>query len=135
MVRHLSGAYCIAVAAALAANLAVSPLYGGTVLFDQVWAVFDWLMAAGLAVAMVSAVADKVRLGRAGDDEMPYTKRRLDVNVFFHATLLLTLLFLWNWSSKWMSQDSAMMWTVIDAAAVAVLGSTGFRLWNGRGRG
>ena len=60
---------------------------------------------------------------------------RLDVNVLFHATLLLTLLFLWNWSSKWMSRDSAMMWTVIDAAAVAVLGSTGFRLWNGRCRG
>ena len=134
MVRRISGAYCIAVAAALAVNLAVSPLYGGTALFDQVWAVFDWLMAAGLAVAVVSGVADKVRLGRAGDDEMPYTRRHLDVNVLFHATFVLTLLFLWNWSSKWVSQDSAMMWTVIDAAAVVVLGSTGFRLWNGRGR-
>ena len=133
MVRHVSGAYCIAVAAALAVNLAVSPLYYGTAPFDPVWTVFDWLMAAGLAIAMVSGTADKVRLGRAGDDEVPYTRRHLDVNMLFHATLVLTLLFLWNWSSKWVSQDSAMMWTVIDAAAVAVLGSTGFRLWNGRG--
>ena len=134
MVRHIAAAYCIAVAVALAVNLVVSPLYGGTALFDQVWTVLDWLMAAGLAVAMVSGLADKIRLGRADDEAVPL-RRHLDANVLFHATLILTILFLWNWTSKWVSQDSTMMWIVIDAVAVAVLGSTGFRLRNERGRG
>ncbi len=106
------------------------------------WSVLNWLMAAGVIIAVGGAINCKRQLevdGGEGD-----VRRLLDVNVPFYAATALLIAFAFQWSSELNDHVQATalmageeisigsMWAYIDTAYIIVTGMIGVRMWNAR---
>ena len=106
------------------------------------WSVINWLMAAGVIIALGGAVYCK--RGLEADGGGSDVRRLLDVNVPFYAALALLIAFAFQWSSELNDhvqliavvngEDTVIgsMWAYIDTAYIIVTGMVGVRMWNGR---
>ena len=136
--KKLAGAYLIVVAVAVAVFFIINTVLAGSFDFDvlPVWYVLDVLMLIGLIVALYYNFAAKREATRPGDDEA-VTRRYLEVNVLFYATVVVTILFLHNWLALLtLGSDSLegnhqawVIWAVVDTLLPITLGITGCHLW------
>lgn len=126
-VRRALGAYCVAAAAAVAANFVATPLYDDGSTGFPVWSVLNWFMAAGVLVALWEGAGRKRRAGRDGGEDglKPY----LESNVAFYASALLALWYFMNWFGDLTGREDPQLWAVIDPLFVLAVGACGLRLW------
>ena len=97
------------------------------------WDVMNWIMAAGIIVALAGTFYCK--RGFDADGEAASSVRRfLDVNVPFFAALGLFIAFGFMWSLEINDQEAAhgpaSLWPYVNTAFVIVAGMTGVRMWN-----
>ena len=141
--KKLAGAYLIVVAVVVAVFFVINTVLAESFDFDVVttWYVLDVLMLIGLIVALIYNFAAKREAMRPGDDEA-VTRRYLEVNVLFYATVVVTILFLHNWISLLaLGSDTALgkegdlnhqawvIWAFVDTLLPITLGITGCHLW------
>ena len=121
--------YLVLVAVTVAVHFIITPLYhpGGDAPFE-LWAIHNWFMAVGIALALVVSYSEKRRLDGDGSADL---KRYLEANAVFYLTAIVFMLFFWNWFSALSTnnQPSGDFWTVIDTLAPIVVGVTGCRMW------
>ena len=113
------------------------------------WSAINWLMAAGVIIALGGAIYCKRGLeADAGSD----VRRFLDVNVPFYAALALLIAFAFQWSSELNDHVQILavltvndvatgndvpissMWAYIDTAYIILTGMMGVRIWNAAGK-
>ena len=109
------------------------------------WAVLNWLMAAGVIIALGGAISCKRALEADGDAEQD-VRRFLDVNVPFYAAVALLIAFGFQWSSELNDhvqilatvngEDTPLgsMWAYIDTLYIVVTGMIGVRMWKAAGK-
>ena len=132
MVKRLAGLYLAIVGAAVAVHFVIDPLIyewaegDGT---PVVWLILDWLMAVGLAIALLVTFEAK-RAADAGSDLREY----LVANVQLYVAAALALLLAWNavqidWAAGDQTPDS-QVWVFIDVVLPLLFVTLGLRLWN-----
>ena len=132
MVRRLAGLYLAIVGAAVAVHFVIDPLIyewaegDGT---PVLWIILDWLMAIGLAIAVLVTFEAKRGLD-GGSDVREY----ISANAKFYVAAALTLLFLWNavqigWAAGDQTPDG-QVWVFIDVVVPLLFVPLGIRLWN-----
>ena len=105
-----------------------------------VWVILNWFMASTIIVALDRNIRGKLALWGT-DPDVPLTGRRVQVNLLFYATIVLTLWFFWNWFYGFFPQNEPdvvglihlEMWTLINPLFVLTIGVTGFNLWQEAG--
>ena len=122
-------AYLVLVAVAVAVNFIATPWYhpGGDEPF-RVWEILNWFMAVGMVLTLAASYAEKRRVDGNGSADL---KRYLEANAVFHGTVVVFLLFFWNWFSFLSpnNEPDGQFWTVIDTLMPIVMGVTGCRMW------
>ena len=124
-----TAAYLVLVAAAVAVNFIVTPWYhpGGDASYP-VWEIINYFMAVGMIIALAFSYWDKRRADGDGSADI---KRWLGANTVFFATVVVFLLFFWNWFSLRSPNAEAdgQFWVVIDTLMPVVMGVAGCRMW------
>lgn len=131
--RRLMSAYLLLVAVAVAVQFMVFPLYaydsGGETMDSalNVWHVIDVLMAAGLALMVLTTWREKRRYeGDSSADLRPWLRS----NVMFYGTVLLALAFVPNWFEfAWGWNSKPIVWHVIDTVLPVMFAVEARRLW------
>ena len=122
-------AYLVLVSVAVAVLFIVTPLYhpGGDADFPE-WEMLNWFMAVGIVLTLGAGYVEKRRVD--GDDSSDL-KSYLAVNATFYGTVVVLLLFFWNWFSLLSpnNQPDGQFWTVIDTLMPIVMGVTACRTW------
>lgn len=92
-----------------------------------IWTALDWLMAVAIAVSLVALFAAKRRFSV---DDAPL-REYLSVNVLFYATVIVGMLFYWNWGNALRDSPDAdwLIWNFLDVAIPLVLVGAGARMW------
>ena len=68
---------------------------------------------------------------RIDKDESADVKRFIEANTVFHVTIVVFLLFFFNWFSNLSpnNEPDGQVWTIVDTVMPIVLGVTGIRMW------
>ena len=122
-------AYLVLVGVVVAVNFVLTPVYhpGGDEPFT-VWETLNWFMAAAMVLTLVSSYTYKRRIDK---DESADVKRFIEANTVFHVTIVVFLLFFFNWFSNLSpnNEPDGQVWTIVDTVMPIVLGVTGIRMW------
>ena len=91
---------------------------------DDIWTVFNWIMA--VAVILLALVAYAARRALPADADL---REWLTANVRFYASLALLLMFFNAWfAERWGVTVVPFEWIVVDVAFTILAVSTGLRL-------
>ncbi len=121
-------------AAAVGLHFMLTPFYDHAVDIGQIWDILNWVMAAGVVIALVVNYLRKRQLDSRGGDGA-VTREYLETNVVVYALVALTLWFFWNWFDSLTSADDVQssvnlsMWAFVDPLFVVIAGVTGCHLW------
>ena len=134
--KKIAAIYLILVAAVAGVHWIIVPLYDNSSGDYPVWVFLNWFMASTIIVALDRNIRGKLAL-RGSDPDAPLTGRRVQVNLLFYATIVLTLWYFWNWFYGFFPQNEPPvvglvhleMWTLINPLFVLTIGVTGFSLW------
>jgi len=134
--KRIAAIYLILVAAVAGAHWIIVPLYDNSSGDYPVWVFLNWFMASTIIVALDRNIRGKLAL-RGSDPDAPLTGRRVQVNLLFYATIVLTLWYFWNWFYGFFPQNEPPvvglvhleMWTLINPLFVLTIGVTGVSLW------
>ena len=122
-------AYLVLMGAVIAVNFVLTPVYhpGGDEPFT-VWETINWFMAAAIVLTLVFSYTYKRRIDK---DESADVKRFIEANTVFHVTIVVFLLFFYNWFSNLSpnNEPDGQVWTIVDTVMPIVLGVTGIRMW------
>ena len=114
-------------------NFVLTPVYhpGGDEPFT-VWETLNWFMAAAMVLTLAFSYAYKRRIDK---DESADVKRFIEANTVFHVTIVVFLLFFFNWFSNLSpnNEPDGQVWTIVDTVMPIVLGVTGIRMWRSAG--
>ena len=140
ILKRIAAIYLITVAALAGLHWIITPLYDNSSGAYPVWVILNWFMASTIIVALDRNIRSKAAL-RGSDPDAPLTGRRVQVNLLFYATIVLTLWFFWNWFYGFFPQNEPdvvglvhlEMWTLINPLFVLTMGVTGFSLWQEAG--
>ena len=132
MIMRVAGAYLALVGAGVAIHFLLDPLIYDASWEESIppaWIALDWLMAAGLAIALPVTFRAK-RAADAGSELREY----LTANVRFYVACALALLFTWNavqidWAAGDQTPDS-QVWVFIDVVLPMLFVALGIGLWN-----
>ena len=138
--KKIAAVYLILVAAVAGVHWIIVPLYDNSSGDYPVWVFLNWFMASTVLVALDRNIRGKLAL-RGSDPDAPLTGRRVQVNLLFYATIVLTLWYFWNWFYGFFPQNEPPvvglvhleMWTLINPLFVLTIGVTGFSLWQESG--
>ena len=120
---------------AVAMQFVLGPIYGGIGQAElAVWYYLDMLMAVSIAITVAVQLQRKRAADRIRGDTL--NRERLEANVMFYLSLLVTLWFFRNWfdflSSNPIGDQSTatlVIWYILDPLLVILVGLTGIRLW------
>ena len=140
ILKRIAAIYLIAVSALAGLHWIITPLYDNSSGDYPAWVILNWFMASTIIVALDKNIRSKAML-RGSDPDAPLTGRRVQVNLLFYATIVLTLWFFWNWFYSFFPQNEPdvvglvhlEMWTLINPLFVLTMGVTGFSLWQEAG--
>ena len=133
LVRKLLAAFLIGVALLVAVHFVFSSFYRETLDTIDVWSVLDWPIALALVVVLVVNIQRKRTLDRSAEENV--TREYVEVNTATYATALVALWFFSNWfnflslGTEGESAANLVVWAIVDALIVLVLGATGGYLW------
>ena len=136
ILKRVAAIYLIVVAAAVGAHWIIVPLYDNSSGEYPVWVFLNWFMASTIIIALDRNIRGKLAL-RGGDPDAPLSGRRVQANLLFYATIVLTMWYFWNWFYSFFPQNEPEvvglvhleMWTLISPLFVLTIGTTGFGLW------
>ncbi len=137
ILKRLLAVFLALMALVVGVHWIASPLYDNSSGDYPVWVILNWPMALGVVIALVVNFTRKRDLASSGSDA-PVTRKYLEANIAFYASLLLALWFYWNWfyslfpdnEPAAVGQIHLMMWAFINPVlSVPVMGATGFHLW------
>ena len=122
---------------AVSLQFVLGPLYSDIGQAElAVWYYLDMLMAFSIAVTVLVQLQRKRAADRIRGDGL--SRERLEANVMFYLSLLVTLWFFRNWfdflSSNPIGDQSTatvVVWLILDPLLVILVGLTGIRLWRG----
>ena len=140
ILKRVAAIYLIVVAAVVGAHWIIVPLYDNSSGEYPVWAFLNWFMVSTVIIALDRNIRAKLAL-RGVDPDAPLTGRRVQVNLLFYATIVLTLWYFWNWFYGFFPHNEPEvvglvhleMWTLISPLFVLTIGVTGFSLWQESG--
>ena len=140
ILKRIAAIYLIAVSALAGLHWIITPLYDNSSGDYPVWVILNWFMASTIIVALDRNIRSKLAL-RGSDPDAPLTGRRVQANLLFYATIVLTLWFFWNWFYGFFPQNEPdvvglvhlEMWTLINPLFVLTIGVTGLSLWRETG--
>ena len=136
VLKKPAAVYLIGVAIAVAVFFVINTFLIDSIEVLDVWYVLDVLMFIGLVIALPYNYARK-RSECDGDPAGGVTRRYLDVNAAYYATVGVTILFLHNWFSL-LAQGSEsldnnasawVIWAFVDTMLPIVFAVTGRSLW------
>ena len=116
-------------AIAVLLHFVLSAFYEDSVNVDSVWYVLNWIMAAGIILALADTYIEK----RALRGTEPASQ--LWVSVALYSAVVLAILFAWNWfddltvGEGGQSQLRLAYWTVIDVLFIVLIGTRSICLW------
>ena len=136
VIKRVGAIYLIVIAALVGAHWIITPLYDNSSGEYPVWVLLNQFMVVAVIVALGVNVCNKIVSAREGADA-PLTGRRVQVNMLFYASIVLTLWFFWNWFFGFFPQNEPVavglihleMWTLINPLFVLTTGTTGFSMW------
>lgn len=127
VVMRLLSVYLILTGIAVAVHFVAVPWYhpGGSEPYP-IWEALDWLMAIAILIALAGLFVAKRRF--AGQDAP--LREYFSVNILFYATLIIGLLFYWNWSNVLRGDPDVdwLIWNFLDVAIPLVLVGAGARM-------
>ena len=140
ILKRVAAIYLIVVAAVVGAHWIIVPLYDNSSGEYPVWVFLNWFMASTVIIALDRNIRGKLAL-RGGDPDAPLTGRRVQANLLFYATIVLTMWYFWNWFFSFFPHNEPEvvglvhleMWTLISPLFVLTIGVTGFSLWQESG--
>ena len=92
-----------------------------------VWLVFDWFMAAGLFLMLITTLAAK---RAANTDHDAVTREWLVANLMFYGTVILALAFVPNWFAvAWGHGTNWTVWHIIDTVLPVMFTVQACRIW------
>ena len=134
IVYKIIAAYLVVLAVLIGIHFIFAPLYQDTLDSVDGWRVLDWFIAVGVLVLWVFHYLRK-REHDAADPDGQATRRYLEVNFALYGSLLIGILFFWNWID-FLVQDpdvqsnvNLMFWPYIDSALAVLLGVSGCQMW------
>lgn len=133
VLRKLLAVFLIGVALLVAVHFIFNSFYRETLDAVVVWSVLDWPIALAIVVAVIVNFRRKRTLDR--ESEQSFTREYVEVNAATYATALVALWFYSNWfnflslGSEGESAANLVVWAIVDALIVLVLGATGSHLW------
>ena len=135
--RRLLGVFLVVIAIVVAINLMATPLYHDGSEDYPIWKIVNWFMAAGVVAVLIVNAMRKRAMGVGGTNE-PRVSEYLRVNLTYYTTIILTILFFWEWfwtlnpdSETGEAVTSHMVYfPIVDALFVVVCLATGRYLWN-----
>lgn len=110
-------------AIAVLLHFVLSAFYEDSVNVDSVWYVLNWMMAAGIILALADTYIEKRAL--RGTE----TASQVWVNVALYSAVVLAILFAWNWfddltvGEEGQSQVRLAYWAVIDVLFIVLIGT------------
>ena len=131
LLKRSLGAYLVLVAAAVAANFVLTPIYQGGGTEYPVWQFLNWFMAAAVLIAVVHSWTYKCQCCTdCGDDRCCHS----GTSVLFYSSIVVGLLYFHNWflelfNSMDITAEQLLLWNIIDASLPVILGACGVRLW------
>ena len=135
LVYRLLAVILAIVATGVALHFVFETFYEDVVDTSQVWRIMNWFMAVTVLAAMAVNCCLKTRLDSGEAGSSPVSPEYLAVNLGLYASIILALLFFWNWfdnltiGSGEQSDLHFYIWVLIDAVFPVVLGTTACRLW------
>ena len=120
---------------AVSLQFVLGPIYGHIGQAElAVWYYLDMLMAVSILITVAVQLQRKRAADRVRGDTL--NRERLEANVMFYLSLLVSLWFFRNWfdflSSNPIGDQStatAVIWLILDPLLVILVGLTGIRLW------
>ena len=139
--KRLFSVFLVGLALAVAANWIATPLYHDGSADYPVWEILNWLMLVAVTIALIKNFCYKCSFDRQGSDGT-ITRRYLEVNLAFYASIVLALWYYWNFFASLLpDNESAVvgiihleMWAWVNPLFVLVSGVTGVRLWRDASR-
>lgn len=134
LLKRSAAIYLFAAAAAVVAQMIISPFYRNVVDVGDIWHVMNWFMAASIIITLVVRTHDRIQLEK--DEDNSVSRRYLETYAGLIVSVFLALWFFWNWGSESItsggeaSQINLIFWSWINPLFVIVTGLTGCRLWN-----
>ncbi len=129
--KQLTSAYLLVIGVAVAVQFLIFPFYEDHDSDLTVWRILDWLMAAGLLLALLGTFLRKRAFDGAGGDAG--WREYVEVNGLFYAVLALSLAFFpgWFWVEWGTNPERAswVIWHLIDTALPILFVVTGLRFW------
>ena len=138
IVRRLLGVFLVVIALVVAVNLMATPLYHDGSDDYPIWKIVNWFMAVGVVVALIVNAMRKRAMGARGANE-PSVREYLRVNLTYYTTVVLTILFFWEWfwtlnpdseTSDGAVTSHMVYFPIMDALFVVVCLATGRYLWD-----
>ena len=116
LAKRFLGVYLIAVAVAVFVNWIATPLYHDGSSNYTVWEILNWFMAVAVVLALAVNLCRKIGLSQ-GEPDGPLTRRQVDANLSFYASVVLTGWFLWNWFHSFLPENEPVLVGEIHLAA------------------
>ena len=135
MVYRLIAVILGVVATGVALHFVFETFYDEVIDTGQVWDVINWFMAVALLAALAVNYCLKRGLDAGGAGRSTVCRDYLAVNLGLYASIILALLFFWNWfdnltiGPEEQSTLRLYIWTLVDPVFAVVIGTTACRLW------
>ena len=132
-IRKLFAIFLVGIALIVAVHFVFNSFYREALDSIDVWGILDWPIAVAIVVALVVHMQRKLALDR--EPAQAVNRKYVEVNVATYATFFLALWFFSNWfnflnfGTEGESAANLVVWTIVDALVVLVLGATGLSLW------
>ena len=135
LLKRLLAGFLIAAALTAFVNWIATPLYHDGGNDYPVWAAFNWVMAVAVALTLAVNLARKVRLG-ADRPDGPVTRKHLEANLSFYASVVLAAWYYWNWFHSLFPENEPDLvgeihlaaWVLINPLFTVLCGATGLYL-------
>ena len=134
--RKLISIFFVLMAAAVAMNLILTPVYHDGSPDYPVWEVLNWFMAVTVFIILVASCLQRLAVGKDAN-----TFDRLRVSLTFYGAIALTMLFFWEW--LWtLNSDSEtgdavtshiIYFPMVDALLSVLALTIGRHLWSDEG--
>ncbi len=135
---QVAGAYLVLMATAAGVNWVATGLFDNSSGIYPVWRFLNWFLLVAVATMMTANLHRMIEFHGEGSGAVgTITRRYLEVNLAFFASVLFTLWFYWNAFYTLFPQNEPEVvflihlewWAFINPLQVLVMGATGTYLW------
>ncbi len=131
----VSSVYLGALSLVVFVNWILTPIYHDGSTDYPIWEVINWFSVVAVVLCFVLSIRRKVELDKDSDEGI--TRRYLEVNIVYYASILLAMWYLWNWFGVlWPERESTLvgeihlaMWAFVNPLFVMVTSASSSAIW------